>query len=134
MPKYIVKRVFMALLTVLIVACITFFLMHAIPGNPWLSDKTPSETVIKALNEKYGLDKPLHVQLGKYLGNMLRGDFGKSIKMQKNREVATIIAEKFPVSGCPDHQGDVPHLRQDRRHRHFVGGDRGGAAGVSVGI
>lgn len=98
MPKYIVKRVFMALLTVLIVACITFFLMHAIPGNPWLSDKTPPQSVIDALNEKYGLNESVPVQLGKYLGNMLRGDFGKSIKMQKNREVVTIIAEKFPVS------------------------------------
>lgn len=98
MPKFIVKRVFMALLTILIVACITFFLMHAIPGNPWLSEKTPSQATIDALNAKYGLDQPLHIQLAKYLGNMLRGDFGKSIKMQKNREVATIIAEKFPVS------------------------------------
>lgn len=98
MPKYIAKRVFMALLTVLIVACITFFLMNAIPGNPWLSDKTPSQATIDALNKKYGLDQPLHIQLAKYLDNMLHWDFGKSIKMQKNREVATIIAEKFPVS------------------------------------
>ena len=42
MAKYVVKRVLMALLTILLVACITFFLMHAIPGNPWLSDKSPS--------------------------------------------------------------------------------------------
>ena len=98
MPKYIIKRVFMALLTVLIVACITFFLMHAIPGNPWLSEKTPSQATIDALNAKYGLDKPLHIQLGKYLGNMLKGDFGKSIKQSKNRDVSAIIAEKFPVS------------------------------------
>ncbi len=98
MPKYIAKRVFMALLTVLVVACITFFLMHAIPGNPWLSEKTPAPSVIEALNKKYGLDQPLPVQLVKYLGNMLRGDFGASIKMSKNRAVASIIAEKFPVS------------------------------------
>lgn len=98
MPKYIVKRVFMAMLTVLIVACITFFLMHAIPGNPWLSDKTPSQATIDALNAKYGLDQPLHVQLGKYLGNMLKGDFGASIKQSKNRPVLDIIMEKFPVS------------------------------------
>ena len=51
MPKYIAKRVFMALLTVLVVACITFFLMHAIPGNPWLSEKTPAPSVIEALNK-----------------------------------------------------------------------------------
>lgn len=98
MPKFIVKRVFMALLTILIVACITFFLMHAIPGNPWLSEKTPSQATIDALNAKYGLDQPLHIQLAKYLGNMLKGDFGTSIKIQKNRPVTTIIMEMFPVS------------------------------------
>lgn len=98
MAKYVIKRVVMALVTILIVACITFFLMHAIPGNPWLSEKSPSPQVIAALNEKYGLDKPLIVQLGKYLGNMVQGDFGTSIKMQKNYPVASIIKEMFPVS------------------------------------
>lgn len=98
MAKYTLKRVLMALLTLFVVACITFFLMHAIPGNPWLSEKTPSEAVINALNEKYGLNEPLIVQLGKYLGNLLRGDLGNSIKMQKNRPVMDIILEMFPVS------------------------------------
>ena len=98
MAKYTVKRVFMALLTLLIVACITFFLMNAIPGNPWLSEKTPSQATIDALNAKYGLDQPLIVQLGKYLGNLVQGDLGVSIKMQKNRPVLDIISEMFPVS------------------------------------
>lgn len=98
MAKYVTKRVFMALLTVLLVACITFFLMHAVPGNPWLSDKSPSPQVIEALNAKYGLDKPLHIQLGKYLENLLHLDLGNSIKMQKNYPVINIIKEMFPVS------------------------------------
>ena len=98
MAKYTAKRVVMALLTLLVVACITFFLMNAIPGNPWLSEKTPSQATIDALNAMYGLDQPLIVQLGKYLGNLLQGDFGVSIKMQKNRPVLDIILEMFPVS------------------------------------
>lgn len=98
MAKYTAKRVVMALLTLLVVACITFFLMNAIPGNPWLSEKTPSQATIDALNAKYGLDQPRIVQLGKYLGNLLQGDFGVSIKMQKNRPVLDIILEMFPVS------------------------------------
>lgn len=98
MAKYTLKRLLMAMVTVLIVACITFFLMNAIPGNPWLSEKTPSQAVIDALNAKYGLDQPLHIQLGKYLGNLLQGDLGVSIKMQKNRPVIDIITEMFPVS------------------------------------
>ena len=58
MTKYTVRRVCMAFVTLLLVASITFFLMNAIPGNPWLSEKTPSEATIQALNAKYGLDQP----------------------------------------------------------------------------
>ena len=98
MAKYTARRVLMAIVTVLVVACVTFFLMNAIPGNPWLSEKTPTQATIDALNAKYGLDQPLIVQLGKYLGNLLHGDFGTSIKMQKNRAVLDIIKDMFPVS------------------------------------
>ena len=98
MAKYTARRVLMAIVTVLVVACVTFFLMNAIPGNPWLSEKTPTQATIDALNAKYGLDQPKIVQLGKYLGNLLHGDFGTSIKMQKNRAVLDIIKEMFPVS------------------------------------
>ncbi len=98
MTKYMVRRVIMAIVTLAVVACTTFFLMNAIPGNPWLSEKTPTQATIDALNAKYGLDQPLIVQLGKYLGNLIQGDFGTSIKMQKNRPVLQIILEMFPVS------------------------------------
>lgn len=98
MGKYLIKRIGMACVTMLFLAVITFFFMHAVPGNPWLSEKTPTQTVIDALNAKYGLDRPLPVQLVKYLGNVLKGDFGVSIKMMKNYPVRDIILERFPVS------------------------------------
>lgn len=98
MGKYFAKRFGMALLTILLVACLTFLLMNAVPGSPWLSEKSPSEATIAALNAKYGMDKPVYVQLGMYLKNILHGDFGVSLKMQKNREVLSIIKEMFPVS------------------------------------
>ena len=88
----------MALLTIFLVACLTFLLMNAVPGSPWLSEKTPSAATLAALNAKYGLDKPVHVQLFMYLKNILHGDFGVSLKMQKNRAVLDIIVEMFPVS------------------------------------
>ena len=88
----------MAIVTIFLVTCITFLLMNAIPGSPWLSEKTPSQATIDALNAKYGLDKPVIVQLGMYLKNILHGDFGVSLKMQKNRAVMDIILEMFPVS------------------------------------
>ena len=99
MAKYVVKRVCMAIITVLLVASATFFLMHAIPGSPWLSEKTPSPEVLAALNAKYGLDKPLPVQLGIYLKNIVtEGDFGESIKMSKGYPISDLIKEMFPVS------------------------------------
>lgn len=88
----------MAVLTVFLVACLTFFLMNAVPGNPWVSEKTPPQAVLDALNEKYGLDQPVHVQFAKYMGNLLQGDMGVSIKMNKNFPVINIIKEMFPVS------------------------------------
>ncbi|HIT91189.1 MAG TPA: ABC transporter permease [Candidatus Merdenecus merdavium] len=98
MAKYISKRVLMALATVLLVACITFVLMNMIPGGPFLSEKTPSPAVIAKLNETYGLDKPLPTQLAMYLKKAVTGDFGVSLKMQKDRPVLTIIKEMFPIS------------------------------------
>ena len=56
------------------------------------------ETTLAALNAKYGLDKPVYVQLFMYLKNILHGDFGVSLKMQKNRAVLDIIVDMFPVS------------------------------------
>ena len=98
MGKYFAKRVGMALVTIFLVTCLTFLLMNAVPGSPWLSEKSPSEATLAALNAKYGLDKPVSVQLMMYLKNLLKGDFGVSLKMQKNRAVTSIIAEMFPIS------------------------------------
>ncbi len=97
MAKFIVKRAITACLTVFAVAVITFLLMNAVPGNPWLAEKTPPPATIDALNAKYGLDRPLPVQLVKYLGSVFRGDL-VSIKMMRNYPVHKIIAKMFPVS------------------------------------
>ena len=98
MAKYIVKRVLMAVVTLFIVICLTFFLMNAVPGSPWLSERSPSQATIDALNAKYGLDKPVVVQLGLYLQDILQGDFRVSLKMQKDRPVLDIITDMFPIS------------------------------------
>jgi len=98
MAKYIIKRVLMALLTIFAIASLTFFLMKAIPGNPFLSEKNPPQSVLDALNEKYGLDKSIPEQYVMYMSNLLHGDLGASIKTQKNYPVARIIKEMFPTS------------------------------------
>lgn len=98
MTKYIFGRVIQAVIVILLIACITFFLMNMVPGGPFLSEKSPSPEVTAALEAKYGLDQPLIIQLKTYLIDFAHGDLGVSFKMQKNRPVLTIIMEMFPVS------------------------------------
>lgn len=97
MFSYILKRILVGLATVFAIATITFFGMHAVPGDPLLRGKVVNEVVRKNLEEKYGLNKPLFVQYTTFLGNMLKGDFGISFT-QQNRSVNDIIREHFPVS------------------------------------
>ena len=94
---YIVKRVLLAIFTIFLVITITFFVMKAIPGGPFLSEKSPSAAVTAALQAKYGLDKPIFEQYTTYLSDVLHGDFGPSIK-NRGREVADLIAEGFKTS------------------------------------
>jgi oligopeptide transport system permease protein len=94
---YILKRILLALVTLWLVATITFVLMNLVPGGPFLAEKAPSEATLKALNEKYGLDQPLTVQYKNYMVRLLKGDMGPSIKM-RGRTVNQIIDSGFKVS------------------------------------
>jgi oligopeptide transport system permease protein len=98
MGVYIAKRIVLALFTILFIICLTFILMNTVPGGPFLGEKAISPKVLAELEAKYGLDKPLPIQLKNYLVSLLKGDLGVSLKMQKNRPVLTIIGEMFPVS------------------------------------
>jgi len=75
----------------------TFLLMNAIPGSPLQSEKATSEAVQKNLEAYYGLDKPLYVQYGTYLKNLLQGDMGISMK-KKFQSVDKMIAQSFGPS------------------------------------
>lgn len=94
---YIVKRVLLAILAVFLVITITFFVMKAIPGGPFLSEKSPSPAVTAQLEAKYGLDKPIFEQYTTYLKGVLQFDFGPSIKM-RGRTVADLMLEGFETS------------------------------------
>lgn len=99
MTGYIVKRIVVAFLTLLLIMCITFLLMNAVPGNPFLTEKSTPEMIARA-NAKYGLDKPLYVQLFNYIKSYLQGDLGTSLKMQEGTSVSRIIFHqgKFTLS------------------------------------
>ncbi len=94
---YILKRLVLAIVTIFLVITITFFVMKAIPGGPFLSEKSPSAAVTAALEAKYGLDKPIMEQYTTYLTDVLKLDFGPSIK-NRGREVMDLIGEGFAVS------------------------------------
>ena len=95
---YILKRILLAILTIWIVITITFFVMHAVPGGPFLSEKAISNEAQAALEAKYGLDKPLFEQYITYLRDIVtRFDFGPSLK-QRGRDVIDIIADGMRTS------------------------------------
>jgi len=96
MSKYIFKRIILSILTIFLICLLTFFLMNAVPGGPFNSEKALSQATIDALNARYNLDKPLWTQFGLYMKGLLHGDFGVSLKT--GRDINTIIGESFPIS------------------------------------
>ena len=97
MLEKILKRVLLAVVSLFAIITITFFLMNIIPGDPFMSEKATEETRA-ILIAKYGLDKPLIVQYGRYLQNLFHGDMGTSYVLQKGRAISTIVTESFAVS------------------------------------
>lgn len=96
MLRYVIKRVGLAGLTVLIITAITFFTMNAIPGGPFAKEKAPSEAVKAILDARFNLDKPVAEQYVLYLGNIVQGDFGVSLKT--GRDIMLTISESFSIS------------------------------------
>ena len=95
---YVLKRIGLAILTIWVVLTITFFVMHAVPGGPFVGEKATTPAVQAAMEAKYGLDKPVLEQYFTYLGDIvLRFDFGPSLK-QRGRQVIDIIADGMKVS------------------------------------
>lgn len=97
MIKFILRR-FLELIPVLFISItVVFFLIRLAPGGPFTSEKSFTPEAIARLNEHYGLDKPIMVQYGNYLLNLLKGDLGPSFQYP-SRTVNDIIKESFPVS------------------------------------
>lgn len=95
---YILKRLVLALLTVWVVITVTFFVMRAVPGGPFASEKALSEAATAALEAKYGMDKPLMEQYATYLKDVVTMfDFGPSLT-QRGRNVIDIIVDGMSVS------------------------------------
>jgi oligopeptide transport system permease protein len=99
MTNYILKRLVAACASMFVLITVTFFLMHAVPGNPFnpAEQKNVPPKVLEAIRAKYGLDLPVWRQYLNYMGNLMRGDLGLSFK-KLNYTVNELIAKGFPVS------------------------------------
>ena len=102
MARYLVKRVLIMILTLFMIALLTFCLMHVVPG---------SQAVLDALNAKYNLDDPLWKQFVDYMIGVLHFDFGPSYKYT-GKTVNDFIEGGMPYSGtlgliCDRHRAPV---------------------------
>ena len=100
MAKYILKRIGYMLFTLFIIATITFFLMHAVPGGPFSVEEGEdwmSPAVQKALMNKYHLDDPLYKQYFDFLKGVVKFDLGPSYAYE-GRSVTELIVRGFPVT------------------------------------
>ncbi len=95
---YFVRRLIYALPLLLVISALAFALVHLAPGGPFDRERQPASPEIERnLKAKYHLDEPVWKQYGRYLGDLLHGDFGPSLKY-RNHSVNNIIAQGLPVS------------------------------------
>ncbi|HCS94056.1 MAG: oligopeptide ABC transporter permease [Bavariicoccus seileri] len=94
--KYLSKRVFYMIITLFLIATITFFLMKLLPGSPYANEEKLTDAQIALMNQKYGLDKPVFVQYLIYLKGLLVFDLGQSF--QFNAPVSRLIGSRIGVS------------------------------------
>ena len=98
MIAFILKRLAVAIPTLLVLIILSFILMKVAPGSPFSGEKAIPETVMKNILARYGLDKPEWQQLLEYIYNIVfRFDFGPSF-VYRDRTVNDIIAQGFPVT------------------------------------
>lgn len=96
MGRYILQRIGYMLLTLFLIATFTFLLNQLLPGSPF-NDEKLTETQLRIVQEKYGLNDPVPVQYARYLGNLVQGDLGVSFAYD-NRPISQMIGERIGVS------------------------------------
>ncbi|WP_339805981.1 oligopeptide ABC transporter permease OppB [uncultured Marinobacter sp.] len=97
MIRFIIRRLMVAVPTVIALITVSFVLMHAAPGGPLTDERAVPEAVMKNIEAKYNLDKPLWQQYFIYVGNVVQGDLGPSFRY-KDYTVNELIASSFPRS------------------------------------
>ena len=98
MIAYFLKRLAVAVPTLLVLIAVSYLLIHAAPGGPFDAERALPPEVMANLERKYGLDRPLAVQVWRYLAGIVTAfDFGPSFHYT-DQSVNDIIAQGFPVT------------------------------------
>lgn len=97
MLKFILKRLLIIIPMALLVVTVTWGLIRVAPGNFYSTERNLPPAIEENIKKKYGLDQPWYVQYGTMMGNIIRLDFGDSLKYQ-GQSVNEIIARHFPYS------------------------------------
>ncbi len=97
MGRYLRRRILISVAILFVILLVLFLLMQLMPGSPFNDAKLTAEQVA-SLKESYGLDQPVIVQFFRYIGNMLRGDFGVSYSIAPNTPITTLLVTRFPVT------------------------------------
>lgn len=97
MLAFAVRRLFGLIPTMLVIIVASFLVIRLAPGSPFASERGVPPEVLVDLKAKYGFDRPMHEQLGRYLVNLLRGDLGLSTKYPQ-RTVNDLIADGLPAT------------------------------------
>jgi oligopeptide transport system permease protein len=97
MLRFIGRRLLVAIPTLFLVVTVAFFMMRAAPGSPFDMDRKLAPEILRNVEAKYGMNRPLTEQYVRYLGDVLQGDLGPSLKY-KDKSVAEILKENYPVS------------------------------------
>ena len=97
MIAYALKRLLAAIPTLLILITLAFFMIRLSPGGPFDSERALPPEIEANLNARYHLDEPLAMQYARYLGDVLRFDFGPSFQY-RDWTVNELIRSGFPVS------------------------------------
>jgi len=98
MLAYIIRRIMIMIPTLLGVTIIVFLMLHATPGDPaeLLMGERATEESLHQLREHLGLNKPLYVQYGMFMGRLLKGDLGETIWTRQ--KVWTEVKQRFPAT------------------------------------
>ena len=98
MGRYVIRRLLQMIPVFFGATFLIYAMVFLIPGDPiraLFGERSVSEVTVNAIRDRYNLNDPLIVQYLKYIGGVFTGDLGESFR---GREVATIIAERFPVT------------------------------------